>query len=155
VSIRVTSNGPGTKLGAALIPVPAKDAKAYQGRGIISGNPGTFHVPAPAPLPGYDASGVAKAIAGVGAGGMGQPSSQYSFWRPSLYFTRSIGPWGPVSTVSDNQMPVPAIDPRGRPAMWTLGQSPLPVQRPAPRLGQRQIRQPKVLPKWWSVGRSG
>ena len=151
MTIRVTSNGPGGLLGAAIIPVPAKDAKAYQGRGIISGSPGISRIPAPAPLPGYDSSGVAKAIAGVGAGGMGQPSSNYSFWRPSVYFTRpasSAHELMAVSYVSDNQMPVPAVDPRGRPAPWTQGRSPWPSMG-RPRIGgRRAIRQVKAFPTY-------
>ena|SRR5215469_389534 len=149
MGIRVTSNGPGALLGAAMIPVPAKDRNAWQARGLIFGSPGTARIPAPAPIPGYDQQGAAKAIAGVGAGGMGQPSSIYSFWRPSVYYTRTPTPQNmAVSYVSDNQMPCPAVDPRGRPSMWSLGRSPRPAMGGPPLLRQFQVVQPRQLPKW-------
>ena len=151
MTIRVTSSGPGSLLGAAIIPVPAKDANAWQARGMTSGNPGTFCVPAPAPIPGYDRTGVAKAIAGVGAGGMGQPSSDYSYWRPSIYYITTPTPQNMVvSYTSDNQMPVPANDPRGglANANWAQAQSPGPAMN-RPRVGgQYQVLAVRALPKF-------
>jgi hypothetical protein len=86
---------------------------------------------------------------------MGQPSSDYSYWRPSIYFTRTPTPQNmAVSYVSDNQMPVPAVDPRGRPSMWSLGRSPSPAMSGPPMLRQFSIVQPRALPKFLDRNRA-
>lgn len=47
---------------------------------------------------------------------------------------------GPVSVVSDNMLPVPSTDPRGRP--WVAA-------TPPPRIGsQGQVTQPYVIQSW-------
>jgi len=106
------------KIAPALIPVPAHDAGAWEFRGAVVGSPGTTRIPAPAnsALNGIDRNPVAQAQTGW----IGLPSSDFSYWRPSIYiqFPRSRVN---VSVFSDNQMPVPAIDPRGLPAVAMPG----------------------------------
>lgn len=133
--MRLRSLGPGRRLGAAAMPVPAHDARAFQSRGHIVGQPGTQAVPAPAP------PAVPQGWAGRlhTSTSMGVPDVIY----PSLYYYgRSAMTYAPVSVVSDNQMPVPAIDPRGAPAVMSrrpvfLGQSQVPGSNVAPSYKRR------------------
>lgn len=127
----------GLRLRAALLPVPAAGAFSYQSRGPVYGSPGTTRIPAPAPLPWTDSSAVAQAQ----TGNIGEPSMKFSWWTPGVYFQRPQGqPFGPpVSVLSDNQMPVPAVDPRGVPGIVMPG----PVM-----LGQNQVTQPRVAVKY-------
>lgn len=148
---------PGTGgAGPWLIPVPARDARTYQSRGILTGQPGTQLIPAPdaqAMPPGNLPTAGRGPVAGwPRRRSSSRDSPQY--WLPALYYQRvlpngqgslsdgtGLGP--NVSVVSDNQMPVPAIDPRGRPAVM--------FGRP-PRIGGRgNVPQPYALtgwPKW-------
>jgi hypothetical protein len=120
-SIRVTSSGPGTKLGAAAIPVVVKDAGAWQGRGLI-----TWRRTAPAPPPAAVPQSYNRALH--------RSSDAPNQIHPEIYFLHGRqAATPPVSWVSDNQMPVPAVDPRGRPAVM--------ARRPV-ILGQRQVVQP-------------
>jgi hypothetical protein len=135
-SIRIASKGPGRLLGGAAIPVPALDARAYQTRGLISGSPGIRRIPAPAPLPVSDQELSAQAMSGV----IGLPSSSVQqYWLPSVYYTYGRQPHAPVSVLSDNQMPVPALSPTGLPAVMMTG----PVVG-----GQQQVANPRVAPKF-------
>jgi hypothetical protein len=64
-------------------------------------------------------------------------------WYPSVYYERGHLEHAPVSVLSDNQMPVPAISPQGRPAVG--------MSRPT-FLGQYQVQQPKVAPVYPALG---
>ena len=128
------------KLRAALLPVPSGWAQGFQSRGPVTGWPGTVRITAPAPMPGTDSSLAAQAL----AGNIGEPSSKFSWWTPSVYYTRLEQPYlngsvAPVSVLSDNQMPVPSVDPRGMPGVVMPG----PVM-----LGQTQVGNPRVAPKF-------
>ena len=128
--MRVTSHGPISRLGAAALPVPARDARAYQARGFITGSPGTGRIAAPAPA----------AVPQSWNRALHRSSDAPDVWFPSVYYTH--GPQAatpPVSVTSDNQMPVPAVDPRGKPAVMLRG----PVF-----LGQTQVGQPKTIPSF-------
>lgn len=103
--IRVTSNGP-ANLGAAGIPLPVKDARSYQARGVIEGSPGVIPVAAPRP------DGVPQGWPRRLHGSMDAPA----YWRPSVYYLADR-PTVPVSVYSDNQMPMPALGPDGKPAI--------------------------------------
>lgn len=127
---RLSSSGP-AKLGAAALPAPSGWAGGWQSRGQVSGSPGTVRVPAPAPMPGTDRSLAAMA----NAGNIGLPSSDFTYWLPGIYFQRGPREHAPVSVQSDNQMPVPALGPNGKPAIMSV--------RPV-FLGQFQVRQPNV-----------
>ena len=142
--IRVTSLGPSALLGAAIIPVPASLAQAYQARGFIRRVRKTFQ-----PYP----SAVRQEVVPLGIGNHDSRSSDSpSFIAFDMYYQTTNGlpmpMTPPVSVTSDNQMPVPAVDPRGTAAPWTQGRSPKPGQFwPTTRplfLGQGQIGQPKV-----------
>jgi len=121
-------------MGAALLPVPAMDARAFQSRARVNGFPGTRRVPAPAP------DGVPQDRTGQANMGTRRSADGPGFWTPGLYW---YGPGGqsraPVSVLSDNQMPVPAQNPLRLPAVVMPG----PVI-----LGQRQVSNPAVAPKY-------
>ena len=144
-AIRVTALGPARLLGAALLPVPASDARAYQARGFIG-----HDFTAPAPRPG----GVPQDRVPLGIGGHDSRSSDSpNYIGTDIYYQVTGGMkmpmTPPVSVTSDTQLPVPAIDPRGVASSWTVGQSPRPIMRPGYRMrGQQQIVQPKVTTKF-------
>jgi hypothetical protein len=75
------------------------------------------------------------------AGFIGEPSSKFDAWCPSVYYTYPVSK-SPVSVFSDNQMPVPAIDPRGLPGVVMPG----PIM-----LGQTQVANPVVAPKYLDI----
>ena len=148
--MRITAIGPapGTApaaTGTWLLPAPGHDARAYQSWGTLTGQPGTMAVPAPDP-----ASIPPGNLPTLGRGNVAWPlrgklSSRDApgFWLPAIYFQRLLS--NPrlapnVSVVSDNQLPVPAIDPRGRPAVM--------AQRPARIGGRGQVMQPYVTNPW-------
>ena len=122
--MRIITEGPAGLLGAAIMPVRAHDAGAWQGRGLIHGTPGTQGVPAP--LPGAVPQSWNRALH--------RSSDAPPVIYPSLYYLYGPQAATPdVSWVSDNQMPIPAKDPRGTPAVMSI--------RPT-FLGQRQVTQP-------------
>lgn len=133
-AIRVTANGPGAGMGAALLPVPAGDARAFQSRGIINGYPGTRRIPAPPP------AAVPQDRAGQANMGVMRSSDGPPFFTPSLYwYGRATMSHSPVSILSDNQMPVPAQNPTRLPA----------VVMPGPIiLGQKQVPNPAPAAKY-------
>jgi hypothetical protein len=138
--MRVFSNGPTGApsarvpgLGAAIVPVPAQLGEAYQSWGEVVGCPGTAVIPAPNPAAvpqDYSHTALHKSSDG--------PQS----WRPGIYYQPKLASTPPVSVYSDNQMPVPALTPAGKPAIQ--------MRRPL-FLGQRQVGQPAVTPSfaWW------
>jgi len=139
----ITSLGPAEKLGAAAVPLPARGAQAYQSRGIIDGQPGTQAIPAPgAGLP-QDATSLAQNA------GYYRSSDTRNIWYPGIYYERP-GADGyehaPVSILSDNQMPLPAVNPLGLPA----------VMQGRPRIGgQYQVANRATVPAYPSLGGSG
>lgn len=149
--IRVTSLGPSALLGAAIIPVPASDARAYQGRGFIRRVRRTSQ---PSPSAVYQER-VPLAI--------GNHDSRSSDSPPyiafDVYYQTTNGlplpMTPPVSVTSDTQMPVPAKDARGTRAPWTQGRSPHPVMKRPTFLGQRQIAQPPVTVSFPPINRKG
>lgn len=138
-SWRLSSNGPGpddrrasVKIAAALLPVPAHDAGAWQSRGQVSGSPGTARIPAPPPnVPANNR------VAQAQTGWIGLPSSDFSYWRPAVYYTWPASRVK-VSVFSDNQMPVPAVNPAGHPVVAMPGPVMLNhFQVPNPRVASR------------------
>ena len=124
---------------------------AQQYKDGITGQPGTMRVPtaalSSATVPGAGAETLAPAGAMMGLGrSVDSPEAFY----PTIYFARPQrefwpGAGMPVSVRSDNLMPVPAVDPRGVPAVLQAA-----VNNGATR-GQAQIRQPPLLPSWPNV----
>jgi len=143
-----TGPAPGTAPaapGSWLLPMPAADARGFQSWGSLVGQPGTMQIPAPDP-----AAIPPGTLPTLGRGNTaGWPRRKSSsadspgFWLPAIYYQRALSnpALAPdVSVVSDNQLPVPAIDPRGRPAIM--------AQRP-PRIGGRgQVMQPYQQLAW-------
>ncbi len=133
-----TLTGGNAVLGAAALPLPARPAQAFQSLGIIDGQPGTQRIPAPRP-------DVPQAYNRA----LHRSSDAPAEWYPAIYY-ECRGPDGlehaPVSVLSDNQMPLPAIDPRGKPG----------VQMGRPRIGgQFSLNQPKPVPRFPSMIRGG
>ena len=150
-SIRVTTMGPSALLGAAMLPVPALDARAYQARGFIRRVRTTFQ-----PTPGA----VYQERVPLAIGGHDSRSSDSpAYIAFDVYYQSTNGlplpMTPPVSVTSDNQMPVPAVDPRGTVAPWTQGRSPsVRGAFPPPRVGgQPQVKQPKLLPRFPDITR--
>jgi hypothetical protein len=132
--MRITTLGPAGRLRAAILPVPARDARAYQDRGTIYGSPGTVPVPAPWPA-GVSQDWTHHALH--------RSSDAPPEWRPSIYYQRGPNGTHPsVSVESDNQMPVPAKDATGRPAVM--------ARRPQ-FLRQRQVGAVNTVTTydWW------
>lgn len=114
-------------------------------KGAVTGQPGTQGIAAPTinTVPSGDAGDLAQT-------GYHRSVDAPQTWYPNLYFERSLdgdgalGPVVPVGIYSNNMMPVPAADPRGRPAR---------LQRPQRSgRGQTQIAQPRVIPAWGPGG---
>jgi len=113
-------------------------------KGSLVGQPGTMAIPAPTrdTVPQPDLGDIAQM-------GSARSSDAPDVWYPQKYYDATLngggtmGPVTPVRIYSDNLMPVPARDPRGRPAR---------LAKPINQRGQRQIPWPRVIPKWGSGG---
>jgi hypothetical protein len=119
--MRVFANGPTNKTGAALVPIRASMAQAWQSRGPISGSPGTTPIAAPIP---------AAVSQDYPFQALHKSSNAPAFWRPSVYYQASYKSCSNMSVESDNQMPVPAGTPNGKPAV---------MSRMPTFLGQQQV----------------
>jgi hypothetical protein len=113
---------------------------AVRYKASVSGQPGTMAIAAPTgdTVPSPDTGDLALA-------GSARSMNAPDFIWPNKYFDRTLdgngtmGPVTPVRIYSDNMMPVPAQDPRGRPAR---------LAKTVRRGGQRQVAQPRALPQW-------
>jgi hypothetical protein len=132
--VRITSDGPGGRLGACILPVPARLGQAYQSWGRVIGSPGTDSVPAPYP------SAVPQGIE-YRNNGSALHSSQDApaVWKPGVYYQPELASPPPVSVRSDNQMPVPAATPSAQPFV---------AFRTPKQLRQAQVGQPFVTPSY-------
>lgn len=120
----------GRYTGSALMPTFTRPAGAWSSRGPIVGNPGTRAIPAPAPR--LDQGNVGRANMGIS-----RSSDAPNVIYPSLYWEASSPhEHAPVSRVSDNQMPVPAVRPPN-----VIIAAPLRARKG----GQRQVYQPQVV----------
>ena len=129
----ITSLGPAERLGAAQIPIRAQGASSYASRGIINGSPGTAGIGAPRP------AGIPQDLTPWAINGGYHRSDQVqAVWYPGIYFqnnTNDPPEHAPVSVLSDNQMPMPALNPMGQPA----------VMMGRPRLGGQYSLQNRVV----------
>lgn len=132
--MRVFSNGPTGRLGPAILPVPAAIGEAYQSWGQVTGMPGTVNIPAPYP------AAVRQGVEYWTSDPFRMSSSAPPVWRPGIYYQPKLAAPPNVSVYSDNQMPVPALGPTGKPAIA--------AQSPGWQLGQKQVGQPMNLPKY-------
>lgn len=133
-TIRITTQGSQGRLGLAALPVPARDGKAYQDRGTLHGAPGTLPVRAPSP------QGVTQ---DVWFTALHKSADAPDMIRPALYYQDGQDGARPsVSVCSDNQMPVPALNPSGKPAV---------MSRQPHFLGQQQVGWVNVTQSygWW------
>ena len=141
--VAITSLGPAERLGAAQIPVRAQGAASYQSRGIIAGSPGTQPIAAPPPPMPQDTTPLAI------TGGYHRSSQVPGVWYPGIYYqNNSADPpeHAPVSVLSDNQMPMPALNPLGPPAVL-MGR---------PRMGgQFQLQNRAAVPSFPNMGAPG
>lgn len=119
---------------SAFVPVPAGTTARVAYKSVVTGQPGTQGVPAAMP----ELAGMVNGQR-VSSGYSGGSSWMPPVWYPQLWFERQLSEIPQVSVYSDNQMPVPAADPRGVAAR---------MARPPVFLGQAQLQQPKGLPKW-------
>lgn len=158
--VAITTLGPAEKLGAAAIPVRAQGASSYASRGIIDGQPGTQPIPAPRPPIPQDTTPLSI------IGGYHRSSQAPAVWFPGIYYERP-GADGyehaPVSVFSDNQMPMPAINPLGPPAAGFRQNQPASqkskppwVAMGRPRLGgQYQVRNRASVPAYQNLAGGG
>lgn len=110
---------------------------AQQYKDGLTGRPGTTPIPVPGP-------GVPQCQAGQAQMGLSRTQDSPASFRPNQYWARPEaaywpGAGMPVSLVSDNLMPVPAVDPRGVPAV---------TQTPFLYRGQTQIQALPTLVSW-------
>jgi len=119
-----------------LVRMAASGAEQYKDG--LTGQPGTQAIP-------VDPSWIPPAsLASQAQMGLSRSGDTRNVFFPNLYFARPQrafwpGAGMPVSVQSDNLMPVPAVDPRGIPAVMAM---------PIVQRGQRQIRQPQAQPRW-------
>lgn len=123
---------------SAFLPVPAVNASVLGYKDAVTGQPGTQGIPA-------DTPGVTAEVNGtrLNSGYSGGTRNMPLVWYPSLWFQRTLDipgvPVVPVGIFSDNQMPIPAVDPRGTAAR---------LAKPPVFLGQRQVRAKRAFPRF-------
>jgi hypothetical protein len=141
--MRITSQGPGGRLGAATLPVPARLAQGYQSWGPVVGSPGTTEITAPYP------AAVPQGIRYANSGDATSFSDQAPpVWKPGFYFQPELSAPPNVSVSSDNQMPVPATLPNGQIGFVASGNSSTFKTGGANLLRQRQVGWPITTPSF-------
>lgn len=126
-----------TPAGSWLIPAPAQGFGSWASASAHHAQPGTEAIEAPAPA----AVPTDRSYAVTRHRSVDSPDLIY----PALYYERlsdnpAITPTGRLMIVSDNALPVPAIDPRGLPAVMST---------PPPRIGgQRQVSTAYAIQNW-------
>ena len=143
--MRIAYTVPGAT-SSAFTPIPCINGSALNYKGSVVGQPGTQGIPAPYPgtfndlHPAEYAGGPSESVA--------MPPVMY----PQLWYQRTLDIpgseviTGGMAVFSDNQMPIPARLPWGKAAR---------LAKPPTFLGQRQVQQPRALPRWadWLPGR--
>jgi hypothetical protein len=117
---------------------------AQQYKPTVQGHPGTLGVPAPTgdSVPSPDLGDLAQT-------GFHRSADAPQAWYPNQYYDASLngggamGPVTPVRIYSDNMLPVPAKDARGR------GQV---LARPITQSSLFQVAAPRVIPAWGPGG---
>jgi hypothetical protein len=139
--MRIAYTVPGAGASTAFTPIPAITGAVLNYKGGVVGQPGTLGIPSPRP----DVPNNNDIVAYPFAGGYSNSGSMPDVWYPNLYYQASLDipgedvEAGNIQVWSDNQMPIPARDPRGRAA----------VLAGAPKfLGQSQIQARKAIPRW-------
>lgn len=141
--MRYTSDGPTGRLGASIIPVPARLGQGYQSWGQVNGNPGVDPIPAPRP---------AAVPQGVRYGvGSGTHTSEKAppYWTPGVYYQPQLASRFHGAINSDNQMPVPARLPNGQIGfVATTNNMPYIAARRPVFLRQQQVGWPMAQPSY-------
>jgi len=138
--MRIAYTVPGAT-STAFTPIPCINGAALGYKGAVVGQPGTLGVPAPRP----DVPDNADIVAYPFPGGYSNSGAMPPVMYPNLYYQRALDiPGADVITGgmaiwSDNQMPIPAADPRGVAAR---------LARPPAFLGQAQIGDPRRNTRW-------
>lgn len=125
---------------SAFVPVPAATTAVVRYKHEVTGQPGTQAIGTG--LADFGAAGQVVngiPVRGAGAGYNQGSGTMPAVWFPQLYYERALSELPEVSIYSDNQMPVPAMDPRGVAAR---------MARPPQFLGQAQVAQARAMPKW-------
>lgn len=140
--MRYTSEGPGGKLGAAIMPVPARLGQGYQSWGEVNGSPGTDNIPSPAPA----------AVPQSFNRALHRSSDAPDVWKPGIYYQPHLASTPTVARESDNQMPIPSRLPNGNYGFVASGNSKtFKVPSPGPIQRKGQVGQPFVTPAYrWS-----
>jgi len=144
-------------LPSAFLPVPAPSGRGFGpwDAGDVNGQPGTMGVPTGLPDFGRDGQVVnGHSVRGGGAGYAQGSGTMPGVWYPSKYWQPGLdgstlvsGNTQTPSIYSDNQMPIPAADPRGRAAL---------LARPPMFLSRGNLEQPEgsrgpQWPRWLPV----
>lgn len=140
-------------MSSAFLPVPAPDGRGFgpwDESTLVNGQPGTMGVPTGLPdfgRGGQQVNGVS--VRGGGAGYAHGSGTMPGVWYPTKYWLSGLdgatlvteGNTQTPCIYSDNQMPIPAADPRGRAAM---------LARPPVFLSGGDLRQPAGSrgPQW-------
>lgn len=138
--MRIAYTVPGAT-STAHTPIPCLTGANLNYKGGVAGQPGTLGVPAPRP----DVPGNADIEAYPFPGGYSNSGAMPPVFYPNLYYQRTLDIPGSdvisggMAVFSDNQMPVPAADPRGVAAR---------LARPPAFLGQAQIGDPRRGIRW-------
>lgn len=126
----------------AFVPVPAGTTAKIAYKTAVDGQPGTQAVPA----------GLQELNGTVNGqrvtSGFSDTRMMPLAWFPQLYFETCLSEKNSgVSIYSDNQLPIPAADPRGKAAV---------LARPPVFLGSKTLTAGKGLPRWanWVPGRN-
>lgn len=121
-----------------LVRLAASGAQQY--KQAVQGSPGTRAVPAPTQdtVPSPDLGDLAQ-------GGPHRSGDSPQAWYPQLYFQDSLTerPGAGIRVYSDNMLPIPARDARGR------GQL---LARPITQSSLFQTAAPRVIPTWGPGG---
>lgn len=144
--MRIAYTVPGAT-SSAFTPIPCINGSALNYKGSVVGQPGTQGIPAPYPGTFNDITPHEY------TGGQSESTAMPPVMYPQLWYQRTLDiPGAQVITggmqvlTGENQMPIPARLPWGKAAR---------LAKPATFLGQKQVQQPRNLPRWadWLPGR--
>jgi hypothetical protein len=127
----------GHYIGAALTPTMTRPAVGWSSRGRVTGYPGTLAISAPRP------EALHSGVNDLANSGISRSVDVPSVIFPPIYYENGNAygdhEHAPVSRISDNQMPIPAL----RPANVIVFDA-----YQARQGGQRQVYQPQVMQQW-------
>lgn len=145
--MRYTTEGPSEKLGGAMLPVPAKMGQAFQSWGAVVGFSGNERIPAPYPAA-VPQGQVVGALGSTDATSTSKDAPPY--WTPGVYYQPKLASRFHGAINSDNQMPLPAVQPSGATGFVAGGNSiaAFMARRGLSGRRQKQVGQPLVTPQY-------